>query len=166
MITFTTKGLLWPDRGIEVSHQECQQVFTEDPLPGYEHRKRLWQQYETWLADYRVKVDPRPEVWIDGSFVSQRAVPRDIDLVVKVPSHRYHHPSVQDYFQLLLATKPGPDEPGGLDLYPLVVYPEAHPEHDHYLSDAAYWQHFFSRTRPNRRNPHGDRKGFIILRYG
>jgi hypothetical protein len=50
----------------------------------------------------------------------------------------------------------------GIDAYFLKKYPENHPKYSHYISDTAYWQHLFSKTKPNR-NQQSFSKDFLKL---
>jgi hypothetical protein len=44
----------------------------------------LWRGLEAFLADCVAKLPGRPVLWIDGSFVRNKELPSDIDLVVDV----------------------------------------------------------------------------------
>ncbi|MCC6725185.1 MAG: hypothetical protein IT258_11795 [Saprospiraceae bacterium] len=87
------------------------------------------------------------EIWIDGSFITKKTNPADIDLVLFIDFKGFMEHKVE-LSQLF-------DDIGAIskqlvDAYPVIVYPETHPNFIAYRSDYLYWHSLFGRTRPNR----------------
>ena len=84
--------------------------------------------------------------WIDGSFVTKKQEPGDIDLVT--------------FIDFSVAEKLGDDLKDFkyplseivfvVDAYLVKIYPPGHQLHQLYVSDSAYWLHHFTQTRRNR----------------
>ena len=89
--------------------------------------------------------------WIDGSFVTQKTTPNDIDIVTFVPDNFYNL-----YQEKLIALK---ETYQGLDCYYVKNYPENHPNRVISDFDRIQWLFFF-RTDRKKQN-----KGFIELNF-
>nr|WP_147300368.1 hypothetical protein [Dyadobacter luteus] len=87
--------------------------------------------------------------WIDGSFVTQKTKPNDIDVVVFVNFQYFKSKQNQ-----LSALKESQEF---VDLYYVKVFPEDHPNFHLTKLDKLDWLHFFTTDRKNKR------KGFIEL---
>jgi hypothetical protein len=98
--------------------------------------------------------------WIDGSFVTKKENPGDIDLVTfinydilakignKIDDFKY----------------PISENKYGVDAYIIEVYPEGHQFRNKTLADMAYWMDKFTKTRRNREGRKLP-KGFLELTY-
>jgi hypothetical protein len=88
--------------------------------------------------------------WIDGSYVTRKTAPKDIDIIsfvdfevyekVVTSSEKLKNEVVRDKFNL--------------DTYFVAIYPESHPKYFSFQADSAYWYDWFSKT-----NPKHDRRG-------
>ena len=97
--------------------------------------------------------------WIDGSFVTKKQEPGDIDLVT--------------FIDFSVAEKLGDDLKDfkyplseivfGVDAYLVKIYPPGHQLHQLYVSDSAYWLHHFTQTRRNRIG-NKQHKGFLEIK--
>ena len=92
--------------------------------------------------------------WIDGSFITNKLQPGDIDIVTFIPFASYE-PIVDElidwYSTFSLYDR-------GLDAYICPVYPSDYLEYNLFLDRKQYWQKLFS----SRKNENGE-KGFLEL---
>lgn len=98
--------------------------------------------------------------WIDGSFVSTKLNPKDIDLVNLI-DHQFVDKHESELKQFL--GKEG-KENYGIDGYIIRIYPIGHPKYVRTQSDLVYWENWFSKSRLNRRKQRFP-KGFIELEF-
>ena len=84
--------------------------------------------------------------WINGSFISTKINPRDIDLVNLID---YKLVSTYETELKRFTTSLGKEE-YGVDGYIVKVYPEEHKEYTRMESTLIYWQNWFSTSRRNR----------------
>lgn len=96
------------------------------------------------------------EVWLNGSFISTKGEPADIDAVFHIKDT-----TLQDHGSFLL-NELQKSRGQAVDGYILRVYPDDHKRHFRTTSDRAYWEHLFSRTKPTRTR-RGFAKGFIKI---
>ena len=100
--------------------------------------------------------------WIDGSFVTKKLNPNDIDVVSffdyvdffnkkELIESRLKKWGVQDFYPKV-------------DAYAAIFFPQDHESHAFYRSDYAYWFNLFNRTSKNRAGQVYS-KGFIQLKF-
>lgn len=106
-------------------------------------------------------IQPDFKVWVDGSFVSKKNNPRDIDAVFLLDyktCEQYKSVLDSSYFiKELKFTK-------GLDLYYSIEYPTNHKRHFLSHLNHLYWQDVYGHTRKDD-NEKQFSKGFIELRF-
>jgi len=90
-------------------------------------------------------------VWINGSFVTKKVDPKDIDIVVFL---NYKHLSSKE---IILSSFKEKQE--YVDLYYVKVFPENHENFELTRFDCLHWFHFFTTNRKNKK------KGFIQLKF-
>ena len=94
-------------------------------------------------------------VWIDGSFMTQKIDPADIDLAVRFLYAALPSPGPEQQALLnRIASKQFP----GCDSYIFIEYPEGHPLHAAGDMMRAYWQRQFGFTRRD------EFKGIAVVR--
>ncbi len=160
MLTFDSKGFLTPDSNLPSTLAEFQQEFVAH-FGVRTKRGLLFEEFKRYLRDFfeAIGVD-EVSVWANGSFVTRKENPNDIDLVffldsdladkfADIISRRFTHPESKHLYQM--------------DAFLLRDYPETHPDRFFTVSDRAYWFELFSRTRKDRRG-HSDKKGFVELK--
>jgi len=79
-LTFTDAGLLTPAKGIETSLEIIGQHFVQ-AFPHSETRQRLFENFQNYLNSFQDEIFPWFEMWVDGSFVTLKENPKDIDVV-------------------------------------------------------------------------------------
>jgi hypothetical protein len=145
MLKLNSNGLLVPDRNIQTDIVELEKTF----VTAFQSvtRKRLFDNYISYsIALKELCKDQKNIQWIDGSFVTNRPNPDDIDLVtfidfsivekLKDDLTAYKYPNSQNNF--------------GVDAYIIKVYPIGHKYYQSFLADKAYWMNHFSKTKRNR----------------
>lgn len=96
---------------------------------------------------------------IDGSFVTKKINPRDIDFLVIVDYEIYRLKTSIVKSQFI---KNAELKKYKLDPYLLVAYPEKHELYTQFKLDLAYWRDWFTKTRLSRKRKRYS-KGFIEL---
>ena len=141
---FDKNGNLFPYKIHALTFDEFELVF------GFnEHRKFLLSILLHFVTELRNIISDEPEIWIDGSFVTQKMHPRDIDIVIFVNFQYFKSKET-----LLTILK---ERQEFVDLYYVKVFPEDHPDNQLTQLDKLDWLHFFTTDRKNKR------KGFIKL---
>lgn len=83
-------------------------------------------------------------VWIDGSFLTQKIDPADVDLAVRLHFATLPNPSTE---QIALIDRIQKKQFAGCDSYVFIEYPQGHPHHPTGDMMHAYWQRQFGFTR-------------------
>lgn len=159
MLKFDERGNLKPYSCIPSSIDEMSKYFVENiksetRLDNFE--RYLW--YSNDLKKhsgvYKLKQ------WINGSFVTMKPNPKDIDIVTLLDQRQLkvlgsHVDNFKMQNGLLLY---------GVDAYIIEVYPPNNKKYSFTSGNAAYWQMLFSGAKPNRLGKkHG--KGFLEIIY-
>ena len=148
-LTFDTRGYLQSEKPIEISLLEIEQIFVSD-FPLDTPRRYLLNELKRYLHDFSKVISEDFSCWIDGSFISKKWYPRDIDIVIllnysdfEIKEEEIINGFIQPFMNLNYK---------GIDAYLLKKYPENHNKYSYFKSDFAYWYHLFSNTKPNRNN--------------
>ncbi|GAB2630425.1 hypothetical protein GCM10027035_26290 [Emticicia sediminis] len=81
MLEFDEKGNLTPHSNIEISYEEFVKNFIKSfPLDSTRHQ--ILTNFEHFLKEFRSKIYPHFNIWINGSFVTQKVSPNDIDCLI------------------------------------------------------------------------------------
>jgi hypothetical protein len=98
------------------------------------------------------------ELWVDGSFLTEKVDPQDVDASLRIASEMWDNASTEQ--RRILEWLAGADlkVPYGCDLYLWIDYPEAHPDYwvGQYMQ--AYWMRQWSFSRGQ------EFKGIAVLR--
>ena len=138
---FNTDGFLPVGQHIvsEKSIHESLVIPFSDPNRRYLFDS--WQRYNRRLKDL-LNITQLHQ-WIDGSFVTIKIRPNDIDLVTFVP-YIYYEPAeeqlIEEYSTITLHDH-------GLDAYLCPIYPTDHPDHELYLRFRTTWQTRFQSVK-------------------
>ena len=158
MLTFNHSELLVPDHKINCTLQEFECAFVLN-VPSLK-RKEIFDAYVKYSEDFK-KVCNLDELiqWINGSFVTKKVNPGDIDLVTFI-----NYDVIQKLGSKLDDFKfPNSEIIYGVDAYIVEVYPETHSDQYRYISDKAYWMDRFTKTRRVRGNRLS--KGFLEVKF-
>lgn len=145
MIQFDNKGYLKPSSAIEADLKAFEEIFVYNS-----YRQQLFERYIDYLNALKNTIDAPFEQWIDGSFVSKKLKPNDIDVLTFVPDAVYTIKDVELY-ELKKQFKPQ------IDAYYLCTFPENHPKFAETKSDYFYWLNQFTKDRQK------NSKGFIKI---
>ncbi|MDZ4681440.1 MAG: hypothetical protein SH848_20655 [Saprospiraceae bacterium] len=124
-------------------------------------RKDLFDNYQNYLADLNEILSYRFFQWIDGSFITTKRNPKDIDLVSFVDHQDY------EKSKKILENRFSPQnvrETYKVDAYIAPRYPEDHRKYAIYHSDSLYWRNLFGKTRVNRAKRQFE-KGIVQLNF-
>ncbi len=124
-LKFDEHGHLAPAERIEVSLDDFQRIFVDD-FPESETRQRLFGNYLDWVFDFKREVYGYFTHWIDGSFVTRKLNPNDLDFLTildpQVYDLREQSKSMDKFWTF--STK----DTLGLDAYIIADYPKGHPK--------------------------------------
>lgn len=160
MLTFTPEGYLTPVGKITTDLPTLERVFVKD-FPTSTTRPRLWANYLAYLERFKQKVTGNFVQWLNGSFVTQKENPKDIDLVTFM-DYTIHEPMeaqqrLEEFWTYNLEDK-------GLDSYLVGIYPEGHEKYEAYQGFLKNWLTVYTNAKiegvgvPNI-------KGFIELKF-
>ena len=79
-ITFTDEGFIFPNEKINVDLATLKTIFV-DNFPNSTTRKTLYDNYLRYIDDFSKQITPNFTQWINGSFVTLKENPNDIDFV-------------------------------------------------------------------------------------
>jgi hypothetical protein len=143
---FDNNGYIFPYKPHKLTVHEFELIFGSD-----EHRKFLLSKLFQFIGELKQITTDDVVSWIDGSFVTQKNKPNDIDVVVFINFQYFKSKENQ------LTTLKERQEL--VDLYYVKVFPEDHPNCHLTKLDKLDWLHFFTTDRKNKR------KGFIELTF-
>lgn len=158
MLIFNRSGLLVPDNKINSTVQELKNEFVLN-IPSIK-REEIFETYVKYNEDFKkvCKLEKLHQ-WVNGSFVTKKTNPGDIDLVTFLDSKIIQQlGSKLDIFKY-----PYSESIYGVDAYIIEVYPENHKHRFRFISDRAYWLNRFTKTRRIRGNKLS--KGFLEVKY-
>ena len=147
-IHFDENGYLKPYKPIELKLEEFHKIFAYNL-----HRQRLFETYLHYLDTLRNNGIGSFTQWIDGSYVTKFAYPRDIDLVNFV-NYDFHRK-----FEHQLKRMKNEFKERGIDGYFETDYPETHTRNFLTVFQKNKWQDIYGFDRKD------DKKGFILINY-
>lgn len=158
--SFDIRGYLKPYGRNKTDLNLLQSLFVAKKADS-ETRGKLYEGYLRYNEDLKNLLSGKKySQWVDGSFISNKLNPRDIDLV-----NLLDHRLVEEYEEGLKSFIMGiGKETYGVDGYVIVIYPEAHPKCIRTRSDLVYWEHWFGKSRKERRKQRCP-KGFLELAF-
>ncbi len=124
-------------------------------------RHLLLERYENYMEDLGKLLRHGYFQWIDGSFISKKPDPRDMDLVTFIDARNFDRNErifANDYMTNRARRR------YQLDAYVNVDYPPLHRKSVYTRSDLLYWQHQFETTKENRAQKKFQ-KSFVQLNF-
>jgi predicted nucleotidyltransferase len=154
-LSFDEKGHLVPYEIITIDWAVFVETFVNSFVEN-STRHRIFEKFERFIEEVKILLNDSFEIWINGSFVTKKENPKDIDVVILVPNSLISS-KLENLFLNVKRSK-------GKEIHPflLELFPSEHPKYILYFSDCKYWFSQFSSTKPNRRNEHFS-KGFIKI---
>jgi hypothetical protein len=159
-LQFDQRGLLMPYDRIALSMEEFEAFFVNG-FSDNSKRKELFSSYKAYIAAFQYEITPRFVQWIDGSFLTKKTSPRDLDFVTLLDFGIANEKSELLRSKFLFKAS---EQFFGLDAYLVEVFPESHRNHFITKSDLAYWNSWFSRTSENRAGK-SHNKGFVEINF-
>ena len=122
-------------------------------------RKKLFDKFVVYNNQLKNKCELLElHQWIDGSFVTKKRNPGDIDLITFISSEKLKRigKKIEDF------KFPNSENKFGVDAYIVEVYSDLHNHKIRTVLDKAYWMDRFTKTR---RNKAGNKlsKGFLEI---
>jgi hypothetical protein len=136
-LQFDANGHLFPYDTISITMEELEEYFVFN-----EHRLGLYLSLKQFIRAVKEVGIVHFDMWIDGSFVTLKTRPNDIDAVCFIDSRRYdqHLPALT-----LLRRTFSP-----IDAYFVKMYGAEHPKHNFSKFDELDWCHFLTKDRKRR----------------
>lgn len=146
MLDFDDNGYLQPYKAMELDFKVFENQFSRN-----RQRKMLFAEYLLFVEDLKKIVGKEFKQWIDGSYVTLKILPNDIDVVTFIPFQMY-----LNYESLLLDLN---QKYPKIDAYFVPLYPPTHK----YAYVTTYregdWRKIYGQDRFDRK------KGFIQLNF-
>ena len=157
MLIFNSSGLLVPDNKIPSSIEELEAEFVKN-IPTLK-RREIFEAYKNYVKQFKaVCALQELHQWINGSFVTKKSNPGDIDLITFLDFE-----TVKQLGDRIANFKyPKSELIYGVDAYIIEVYPEKHKNWFIFQSDMAYWMDRFTKTRRIKGNRLA--KGFLEIK--
>ncbi|MCB0633190.1 MAG: hypothetical protein R2824_03765 [Saprospiraceae bacterium] len=157
-LDFNSNGYLSPYHPIDSNTDSLEHYFVAN-FPNSRTRKKLFQNYQQYTSRFSQEIYPYFEQWIDGSFVSLKENPNDIDIVTfldyKIFNLRAY--KLDDFLSFSLESE-------GIDAYIVPIYPENHPFYSKGRQLKTQWLDRFSSTKADIfDNIHP--KGFLSINF-
>ena len=162
-IHFDARGNLKPYEKIEIDLDSFRKHFVDDFAGEHQRRTEIFENYSNFLQAFRQEVTEGFIQWVDGSFVTKKSTPRDIDFVTLIDYQTYER--YQTIIENKYRRQPARNTFGLVDAYVVKMYPVGHSQRWVSEYDLVYWRRWFSEIRMNRAKKKFA-KGFIEIRFG
>jgi len=161
-LSFDIRAYLKPYQKTELVFDEFKKYFF-DSFENSTTRPDIFGNYIKYLNDFRKEVTPNFIQWVDGSFVSNKVDPNDIDFVNLIDFDIYekNEQIIETKFRKYGAR----NHYQRIDAYAVKVYPKGHQREKITEYDLVYWRNWFLETKNNRMKKKFP-KGFIELKFG
>jgi len=161
-LTFDIRGNLVPYEKSELTFDEFASAFVDEIAEEGGRRREIFEDYSSYLQDFRREVAIEFIQWIDGSFISNKRNPRDIDFVTLLDYQVYetHEKLIEAKYRTFRAR----EFYGNVDAYFVKVYPKGHAKRFITEYDLAYWWSWFTETKKNRLKKQYN-KGFVEIKF-
>jgi hypothetical protein len=159
MLKFDSRGNLTPYEKIPSTTNEMRNFFVESIQSRT--RKVIFEKYVNYSDALKSLLEgAHLQQWINGSFVTKKINPSDIDLVTFIS----HKDIIARGDKLKPFGKAGSFAAYGIDAYLLEVFPKSNKEYFRTEYDTKEWFSWFTKTKINRR---GNKfpKGFLEIIY-
>jgi len=160
-LEFDNKGYLIPYEKIEVSLPQFEEFFVKSFSPE-SSRHGIFENYKKFIYDFSKEVSPNFTHWVDGSFVTNKMNPNDIDFTTLIQHQTYK--SNRELIDSKFRLKGGKTN-YNVDAYTVEVLPEEHKKYSICKIDLVYWDNWFSKTKKNWAKKSFP-KGYIEIKFG
>jgi hypothetical protein len=159
-LIFSPEGYLVPVGKITTDLPTLEQVFVKD-FPASLTRPRLWANYLQYLERFRNIVTSNFTQWLNGSFVTLKEDPNDIDILTFIDYSIFEPMEAQQRLEEFWSYNL---EKEGLDSYLLGVYPQNHADYQKYQKYCNDWHTRYCNSKQNEavlKNV----KGYVELKF-
>ena len=153
---FNSRGFIMPYQRITSSVEEIAEVFVK-PFPDSETRQIIFDNYLNYLDDFQTLITTNFTHWLDGSFMSKKLNPNDLDFVAFI-DYRIYQQKEEQIFRIV--------EKFGylkLDNYVSQIFPKEHSRHSETIHYKDYWTPLFSSSRRDPETNVQIPRGFIEI---
>jgi hypothetical protein len=145
-LTFDENGYLMPYEKIEIDLTTLQHYFV-DAFPDSTKRKVLFDNYLRYVEQFSKEITSNFTQWINGSFVTQKEEPNDIDIVTFLDEKYYikdeEDTSLDKYYSFSWYDR-------GIDAYIVGDFSKGTQKYtDHTLYFKEQWFNLFTKNRAN-----------------
>lgn len=160
-LKFDNRGHLIPYKRINVNIDEFEAFFVKQ-FDLTSTRSEIFKNYLKFLEDFNAEITTQFTQWINGSFVTQKENPKDIDFVTLIEHDIYKQKRelIDKRFRLRKAK-----EIYQVDAYTVEIYPKNHKRHNISMIDLVYWDNWFTKTKKNWAKKNFP-KGYIEINFG
>lgn len=158
-LLFDQHGHLTPYEIIETNLEILETVFVND-FPNSTTRKALFENYIRFIYQFQDEVFPFFEQWINGSFVTMKENPKDIDIVTFLDYQVYEkrgEATLDKFWTFSL-------EDQGIDSYIVKEYPKGHEKHKDFLELKNQWVNTYNHSNPKKEKKILP-KGFLKINF-
>lgn len=157
---YDSNGNLTPSGKIEVDAEDFKRHFV-DAYPESATRQRIYEGFQAYQETLLNVFGCNVEQWIDGSWVSNKQDPNDIDVVSLIDSEFIESDEV--YFNKMYSNKLltvfGSKDKFMVDAYAFILFPEDDPRYDLVTRKMmVYWDDWWSHDSDH------NEKGYIVLK--
>jgi hypothetical protein len=155
---FNSRGFIMPYQRVNSSVEEIRTIFVE-PFPQSNTRQEIFEHYLDYLNEFKALITPHFTHWLDGSFMSKKLNPNDLDFVSFI-DYRIYEQKEEEIFRIV--------EKYGylkLDNYVSQIYPSDHPRFEDMNHFKQYWTDLFSSSRRDPETNLQDPRGFIEINF-
>ena len=159
-VKFNVRGHLMPYKKVGLTLSQFERIFVEEH--GSESKRaKLFDNFKAFTTDFSEKISQKFTCWINGSFVSQKSSPRDIDFVILLD-----YQIVEEKKAIIKSNFLNADslKEYNLDAYIVKIYPEEHDNYKYTKSDLSYWNDWFTKGKKNRAGVRPP-KGYVEIEY-
>ena len=159
-LQFDERGNLKPYRRNEIELNQFKEIFV-DQFSEESSRNEIFKNLKKYIDDFEEEIGYSFKLWINGSFVSNKTNPGDVDIVILI-----NRENAQEKEQILKERFLNKKSLANykIDAYIVRTVAGDHEEYSKTLSDLLYWEHWFSNTKKNRAKKRFP-KGFIELSF-
>ena len=151
-LSFDQNGFLKPYGPISTNMQTLEDIFVYN-----EQRKSIFAAYQNFIEEIRAIYAGNFTQWVNGSFVTKKILPKDIDIVTFLPFEIIDSQKnlfQRDRWKLMY-----------VDCFFERVFPMSHPMSNISKMDKAEWNALFSTTRRDRSTFKRYNKGFLQINF-
>ena len=151
MMIFDDQGYLIPYELIPSDLDTVKSVFVKS-FSSSATREKIFEAFVAYLTELKTILNTPLEIWVNGSFATQKRDPNDIDFVIFVDKQvaAIHQETIYQFRQRRYVKK------SLTDGYFVEVVPESHSDYVLYQSDRQDWHRAFVFGR-------NERKGYVQL---